>query len=656
MESSNSSSTTPAAIPYHLLEEITKGFSEMLGCGGYGEVFKGIHNGEDIAVKKLYYQPGLDNEPFRNEFQNLMRVRHQNIVRLVGYCYEIKYTHLDHNGETVFGKWVHRALCFEYLHGSLDKHLYEESGGHDWPTRYKIIKGTCEGLNYLHGGMGKPMFHLDLKPANILLDRNMTPKIADFGLSRLFGGTSTHITDACKGTIAYMPPEYISKKQISNKYDVFSLGVIIVQIMAGPQGYADYGNISSPQEFIDLVHKKWSERIVDTSKYVEESRDQVKRCIEIALKCVEPEKKNRPTIAGIIDDLEQTETTNGPWGGDAGWSHDTEVLPQRLLSVTIWCGDVIDALTFTYSDVNGKKHISGPWGGPGGVVHTIQLGPSEYLTEVSGTTGSFGQDADVVKSLVLVTNSSRYGPFGKGEGNRFQASMRGSRSISGFFARAGMYVYAIGVYTKHNRSIAETATTNDGNEEVNLDLQVEREHDHEDDAVLKLTPSSFYPLSDFFVRDLVPEVVARIGPWGGNGGTPKDVEMTPHRLESLTVCSGDVINSLTFTYSDLSGRKHTVGPWGGDGGTAYTIQLGPTAFLDGIFGTFGPYGTSSKVITSLQFVTNQAKHETLGQGGGTKFNAGNRFMLGETGSIVGFFGSGGSYVETLGVYIRKYSY
>jgi len=130
-----------------------------------------------------------------------MRLQHQNIIRLVGYCYEIAHKVMEYNGQYVYAGAEERALCFEYLQGgSLDKHLSDESSGLGWHTRYKIIKGICEGLHYLHNGSKDPIYHLDLKPANILLDKDMVPKIGDFGLSRLFDSTLTCTTKEIIGT------------------------------------------------------------------------------------------------------------------------------------------------------------------------------------------------------------------------------------------------------------------------------------------------------------------------------------------------------------------------------------------------------------------------------------------------------------------------
>ncbi|XP_037488350.1 cysteine-rich receptor-like protein kinase 19 [Triticum dicoccoides] len=198
----NSATVAPRVLPFHLLENITNGFSEdrKLGAGSYGNVYMGEHeDGERIAVKVLHYTPGLD-EQFEKEYLNHASLQHKNIVRLVGYSHETHCVYQPYNGKMVFAEMRKRALCFEYMtNGSLDKFLSDESSGHDWCTRYAIIKGICEGMQYLHEELGSPLYHLDLKPSNVLLDENMVPKIADFGLSRL-GGEHTQMTKNAMGT------------------------------------------------------------------------------------------------------------------------------------------------------------------------------------------------------------------------------------------------------------------------------------------------------------------------------------------------------------------------------------------------------------------------------------------------------------------------
>lgn len=122
-------------------------------------------------------------------------------MRLVGYCHETQREYPSYNGKIVPAEGTKRALCFEYMHnGSLDSFISDESHGHDWWTRYSIIKGICKGLKYLHEELESPMYHLDLKPGNVLLDENMVPKIADFGLSRLFVEEETQMPKTSVGT------------------------------------------------------------------------------------------------------------------------------------------------------------------------------------------------------------------------------------------------------------------------------------------------------------------------------------------------------------------------------------------------------------------------------------------------------------------------
>ncbi|KAM0855049.1 hypothetical protein ACQ4PT_050006 [Festuca glaucescens] len=290
----------------HLIETITNNFSEdqKVGSGGFGHVYRAFHDGEEIAVKKLHPLQGLDDKEFDTEFRNLKLICHKNVVRLIGYCHESRRKYVQHNGEFLFATEIERVLCFEYMHGgSLDKHIADESCGLDWDTCYKIIRGTCEGLNHLHGSQEKPIFHLDMKPGNILLDKSMMPKIADLGLSKLVTSTKTHKTEMLKGTSGYMPPEYRDSGYISKKFDVFSLGVIIIKIMAGNKGY--FGCFEMPpKQFVELVTQNWKQRL-QSSEEMDIIR--VCTCVEIALRCVNTDRKKRPTINDIVQELDTLE-------------------------------------------------------------------------------------------------------------------------------------------------------------------------------------------------------------------------------------------------------------------------------------------------------------------------------------------------------------
>uniref|UniRef100_A0ACD5ZAB6 Uncharacterized protein n=1 Tax=Avena sativa TaxID=4498 RepID=A0ACD5ZAB6_AVESA len=302
------------SLTIELLREITDDFSDerKIGQGAYGKVYVGqLENGEDIAVKILHNNmPGNDDAQFMREFENLMRLDHDNIVRLVGYCYETQHEPMQYLGRTIFIEKTYRALCFEFLeNGSLQKHLSDESNGLDWNTRYKIIKGAWEGLKHLHQGFDEPIYHLDLKPDNILLDNNMLPKLADFGMSKLFNDQQTMITESPIGTFGYLPIEFLHGKIVSSKLYIFSLGVVMIKTIGGPEAHSRSVEMSH-EEFLDLVHANWRNRMKTACAYgtLEAYCEQVKICTEIALSCMDIDRHKRPNIVDIIDQLNDTET------------------------------------------------------------------------------------------------------------------------------------------------------------------------------------------------------------------------------------------------------------------------------------------------------------------------------------------------------------
>lgn len=315
------SSSDPQPIKLHLLRTITEDFSKKMriGSGGYGEVFKGLLNGDEIAVKKLFPVPGVDDVAFDNEFRNIKKVRHNNVIRMIGYCYEIAHRDVEYQGKLVWSEVIDRAICFEYMKGgSLATHISAESCIHDWPTTYKIISGTCQGLHHLHTGGEQKIFHLDLKPDNILLDEELVPKIGDFGLSRLFGNSYTHQLSTRKGTVGFMPQEYIHNRKVSPKNDVFSLGVIIFHMMVGEKGYGNYWDARrrpnfSPkiqQEFIKSVLEYWKTKMEATVGYRWDGTDilGVTKCVEMSMRCVEDDRDKRPSITEILDELKELDS------------------------------------------------------------------------------------------------------------------------------------------------------------------------------------------------------------------------------------------------------------------------------------------------------------------------------------------------------------
>uniref|UniRef100_A0A0E0EXN9 Protein kinase domain-containing protein n=1 Tax=Oryza meridionalis TaxID=40149 RepID=A0A0E0EXN9_9ORYZ len=314
---------TPMYLPMEFLKTITCDFSkeQELGRGGYGVVYKGIlSNGKMIAVKKLLEIHILEDDKFQKEVTFLMDLKHPNIVRFIGYCAESRWEALQLDGKKyVMVEMPRRLLCFEYLHNkSLDKYISAESYGLGWHMRYKIIRGISYGLQYIHEECH--IIHLDLKPENILMDDDMGPKIADFGMSRLFGHEQSRIiTGSREGTLGYMAPEYLAKGLISTKSDIFSLGVIIMEVITGHRNYPRICTRESFQHFIENVVKNWRdwlERTVGCAS-METCCQQVYRCMVIGLACVDPDPKKRPSAWVVIQMLNETECKNRSHVGQA---------------------------------------------------------------------------------------------------------------------------------------------------------------------------------------------------------------------------------------------------------------------------------------------------------------------------------------------------
>uniref|UniRef100_A0A0D9XQH3 Protein kinase domain-containing protein n=1 Tax=Leersia perrieri TaxID=77586 RepID=A0A0D9XQH3_9ORYZ len=269
-----------------------------------------------VAVKKLCLDSKvtIEDTPFQEEVACLMRTKHKNIVRFLGYCADTQGIMTKYEGRYVLADERVRLLCFEFVrNGSLDRLVTDEFGGLGWPERYRIIKGICQGLRYLHEE--RKIVHLDLKPQNILLDQNNVPKITDFGLSRLFDEQKTRtITLEQRGTRGYMSPEYIEGGLITFKADIFSLGVIILEVISGKERRTEN------------VHKNWMNRLQRTLSYTsaEAYSQQVQRCIEIASICKEPDIHKRPCIGDVISMLNATEV---------GCQEDEAVTSPELLGI-----------------------------------------------------------------------------------------------------------------------------------------------------------------------------------------------------------------------------------------------------------------------------------------------------------------------------------
>ncbi|KAJ9162687.1 hypothetical protein P3X46_022443 [Hevea brasiliensis] len=265
----------------------TNSFSpaNKLGQGGFGVVYK------EVAVKRLSKDSGQGIDEFKNEVLLIAKLQHQNLVKLLGCCIQ---------GEEPM-------LVYEYMpNKSLDSFLFNETRRSilDWRKRFDIIVGIARGILYIHQDSRLKIIHRNLKTSNILLDEEMNPKISDFGLARIFKGDQTHEkTNRIVGTFGYMSPEYVVFGKFSTKSDVFSFGIILLEIITGKRNNSFYQEDFYPSMIGKIWHLWREERaweMVDSSLKHSCSPDEVLRCIQIGLLCVQEDIMERPTMSAVV--------------------------------------------------------------------------------------------------------------------------------------------------------------------------------------------------------------------------------------------------------------------------------------------------------------------------------------------------------------------
>ncbi|KAK9229624.1 hypothetical protein WN944_022587 [Citrus x changshan-huyou] len=271
--------------------------ANKLGEGGFGTVYKGVIGHGEIAVKRLLGKSGQEIKELKNEASVIAQVQHKNLVKLLGCCIEKD----------------ERLLIYEYMpNKSLDCFLFDPTKREilDWRTRVRIIEGVAQGLLYLHQYSRVRIIHRDLKASNILLDKDMNPKISDFGMARIvFGGNDEDElqgnTSRISGTYGYMSPEYALEGIFSIKSDVFSFGVLLLEIVSGKKNTGFYRTKS-----LNLIGYAWdlwtSNKIMDLIDSVLEEASpnhSLARYVHIALLCVQERAEDRPTMSDVVSML-----------------------------------------------------------------------------------------------------------------------------------------------------------------------------------------------------------------------------------------------------------------------------------------------------------------------------------------------------------------
>ncbi|KAH9660276.1 class V chitinase [Citrus sinensis] len=309
------------------IEVATEGFSvrNKLGEGGYGPVYKGVLPcGNVIAVKKLSKTSTQGFEEFKNEVMLTAKLQHVNLIRVLGFCIDSE----------------ERMLVYEYMpNKSLDCYLFDPIRRLilDWKKRVHIIEGITQGLLYLQEYSRLTIIHRDLKASNILLGEAMKPKISDFGLARIFAKESLEAnTEQVVGTIGYIPPEYARQGVYSTKSDVFSFGVLLLQIISGKRLSMLCG-INENLSILEHAYELWKGgkgvEFVDSSLDDTNSPCKLMRCLEIALLCVQENPNDRPSMLQVSSML-KNETTNRNTPKKPAFSKQVDEIGIELLSTT----------------------------------------------------------------------------------------------------------------------------------------------------------------------------------------------------------------------------------------------------------------------------------------------------------------------------------
>ncbi|WOL09232.1 hypothetical protein Cni_G17985 [Canna indica] len=285
----------PVRFSYRELQLATDNFSVKLGQGGFGSVYLGkLPDGTRVAVKKLE-GIGQGKKEFRSEVSIIGSIHHIHLVKLRGFCAE----------------GMHRLLAYEYLaKGSLDRWIFQKNKEGfllDWDTRYNIALGTAKGLAYLHEDCESKIVHCDIKPENVLLDDNYHAKVSDFGLAKLMTREQSHVFTTLRGTRGYLAPEWITNYAISEKSDVYSYGMVLLEIIGGRKNF-DPAETSEKAHFPAYAFKKMDEgkliEIFDARLKYNDKDERVETAVKVALWCIQEDLHLRPSMMKVVQMLE----------------------------------------------------------------------------------------------------------------------------------------------------------------------------------------------------------------------------------------------------------------------------------------------------------------------------------------------------------------
>ncbi|KAL0753608.1 hypothetical protein Bca101_091276 [Brassica carinata] len=299
-------SGAPVQFSYRELQRCTKSFKEKLGAGGFGTVYRGVlSNKTVVAVKQL---EGIEQgeKQFRMEVATISSTHHLNLVRLIGFCSEGR----------------HRLLVYEFMrNGSLDSFLFTTDSGKllTWEYRFNIALGTAKGITYLHEECRDCIVHCDIKPENILVDDNYTAKVSDFGLAKLLNPKDNRHKNmsSVRGTRGYLAPEWLANLPITSKSDVYSYGMVLLEIVSGKRNF-DVSEKTNHKKFSIWAYEEFeksnTEAILDKRLREDQTVDmeQVKRMVQTSFWCTQEQPLQRPTMGKVVQMIEGITAINKP--------------------------------------------------------------------------------------------------------------------------------------------------------------------------------------------------------------------------------------------------------------------------------------------------------------------------------------------------------
>ncbi|XP_020213734.1 probable LRR receptor-like serine/threonine-protein kinase RKF3 [Cajanus cajan] len=300
-----SQSTTLIRFTFEEIKKATRNFSRdnIIGSGGYGNVYKGtLLDGSQVAFKRFKNCSVAGDASFTHEVEVIASVRHVNLVTLRGYC--TATTNLEGHQRIIVTDLMENGSLYDHLFGSAKKNL-------SWPIRQKIALGTARGLAYLHYGAQPSIIHRDIKASNILLDHKFEAKVADFGLAKFNPEGMTHMSTRVAGTMGYVAPEYALYGQLTERSDVFSFGVVLLELLSGKKALqTDHdGQPSALTDFAWALVRNGSALDVIEDGIPEPGPPEVlEKYVLVAVLCSHPQLYARPTMDQVVKMLETDES------------------------------------------------------------------------------------------------------------------------------------------------------------------------------------------------------------------------------------------------------------------------------------------------------------------------------------------------------------